>query len=443
MNEILDTILFSIGGRAFTLIQVILTLVAVSAIFYLYKLGVKFFAPRLASNVEISQVQKTRLWSILRWFFATLVLLSIIVSLKLDRSFAITENFSITIVLVLKALCFWFLARLLDWTINNLFLDYIHHNEESRKAAWRNKEQLKSASKSVQFIFYTIVLIYILRYFELDITFHRTPIDENGGFVSFTLSNTLEAILVILVAQLIIWAVIHFLLFALYKKNTLDEGSQFAINQLVKYVIYIFAITIALEVFGINMTLLLGGAAALLVGVGLGLQQTFNDFISGIVLLFERSVSVGDILEFEGSTVGVVKKIGLRASVVEIRNNMHMVVPNHLLVNERVMNWTQYGNKIRFSIDIGVAYGSDTELVKKLLLESVEDNDDIFNYPEAFVRFQGFGESSLDFTLFFFSSKFMIIEDVKSDLRFKIDALFRENKITIPFPQREIKILNQ
>ena len=210
-------------------------------------------------------------------------------------------------------------------------------------------------------------------------------------------------------------------------------------NQLVKYVVYLIAIIMALNVLGIDMSLVLGGAAALLVGIGLGLQQTFNDVISGLVILFERSVSVGDVLEFD-STVGIVKRIGIRASTIETRGNTSIVVPNHMLVNEKVVNWNHFSEKVRFSIDIGVAYGSDTELVKKLLLESVLSNPYVEKYPASFVRFQNFGDFALEFSLYFFSRNLLIIEDVKSDIRLEIDKLFRQNSITIPFPQSEIHI---
>jgi small-conductance mechanosensitive channel len=187
------------------------------------------------------------------------------------------------------------------------------------------------------------------------------------------------------------------------------------------------------------MTILLGGAAALLVGVGLGLQQTFNDFTSGIVLLFERSVAVGDILEF-GDKIGIVQQIGMRSSILETRGNVSLVVPNSKLVNDSIINWTHFSSKVRFSVDVGVSYGCDTKLVKKLLLEIANDSPYVLQYPAPFVRFQDFGDSSLNMSLYFFSRNCIIIEDIKSDIRFNIDAAFRENKIIIPFPQRDLWI---
>ncbi|NBU51085.1 MAG: potassium transporter KefA [Chitinophagia bacterium] len=247
----------------------------------------------------------------------------------------------------------------------------------------------------------------------------------------------MNALLAIYIAQLIVWVIIHIPLLKLYARRNVDVGAQYAINQLVKYVVYTFALLYALTTFGINISLILGGAAALLVGIGLGLQQTFNDFISGIVLLFERTVSVGDVLEFAG-TVGVVKKIGLRSSIIHTRPNVSMIVPNHLLVNEHVTNWTHFDDSIRFTVEVGVAYGSDTALVKSLLIKAVDENPYVLNTPSPFVRFLAFGDSSLNFAVYFFSKEYLIIEDIKSDIRLYIDKLFREYKVIVPFPQRVI-----
>ena len=164
---------------------------------------------------------------------------------------------------------------------------------------------------------------------------------------------------------------------------------------------------------------------------------TLGNFQRVVVLLFERTVSVGDVLEFDG-TVGVVRKIGLRSSIVHTRLNVSMVVPNHLLVNEKVTNWTHFDDSIRFSIEVGVAYGSDTELIKRLLIQAVNDSSYVLNTPTPFVRFLSFGSSSLDFALYLFSREYLIIEDIKSDIRLNVDKLFREHGVTVPFPQRVV-----
>jgi small-conductance mechanosensitive channel len=254
------------------------------------------------------------------------------------------------------------------------------------------------------------------------------------------LSNILTALLTLLIARLIVWVVTQIILYNYYKREKINLGSQFAINQLLKYVIYVIAILIAITNLGVNPTLIWGGLAALLVGIGLGLQQTFNDFFSGIILLFERSVEIGDVLEVSGGTVGTVKRIGMRASLIETRANITIVVPNSKLVTEDVINWSHFDNKVRFNITVSVAYGSDTKMVRAILLEVAQENSYIIEYPAPFVRFTDFGDSGLYFELHFWSRNFIIIEDIKSDLRFNIDAAFREAGITIPFPQRDVWI---
>ncbi|HFC00385.1 MAG TPA: mechanosensitive ion channel, partial [Phaeodactylibacter sp.] len=216
-----------------------------------------------------------------------------------------------------------------------------------------------------------------------------------------------------------------------------DQGSQYAVNQLLKYVIYTMAALWAISSLGVNMTVLWGGGAALLVGLGLGLQQTFNDFFSGVLLLFERSVDVGDVLKIDGK-VGTVKEIGLRTSLVETRECITIIVPNSKLVTDKVVNWSHYDEASRFDVRVNVAYGSDTKLVKRILLKVAMEHPAINEQPSPFVRFTDFGTSHLSFQLLFYSRSLIRIEDVQSDLRFEIDVAFKEHNIHIPFPQQVI-----
>ena len=438
MEEIFNFELFSLGEQAFTFGQALITVISLFLIIYAYRIVLKFFFPRLESTSYIDNKSFLKFKRIIRWLLILSLIIALVIFLKLDMTFQFTSQYALSVLLILKALFFLQIARLLDWLINNLVINnYYRFHKSSEDKKGPGPKEIQSARKTVQYIFYTLISIYVLRNFGLDFSFHSTSI--NGQLIEFKFSQIFIAILVILIAQLVIWGLTQIILYNLYQNKSIEVGSQYAINQLIKYVIYIFAIVFALDTLGINMRLLLGGAAALLVGVGLGLQQTFNDFISGIVLLFERTVSVGDVLEFQ-NTVGTVKKIGLRSSIVETRSNVSIVVPNHLLVNDSVINWTHFNDKVRFTIDVGVAYGSDTSLVKKLLVNSVENNPYILKYPSPFIRFESFGESSLDFKLYFFSRNYMVIEDIKSDIRLEIDKLFRENNISVPFPQRDLHI---
>ena len=223
------------------------------------------------------------------------------------------------------------------------------------------------------------------------------------------------------------------------KQKNLDEGRTLAIYQIIKYVIIVSAILLGLEVIGIKLTLLLGGAAALLVGVGLGLQATFNDIFSGIILLFERSIAVGDVLEVDG-TVGKVTEIKIRTSEVTTYDNISILMPNSKLVNNSIINWSHNRQLTRFTVAVGVSYGSDVQLVKKLLNEVAIEHPDVAKKQPADIFFNDFGDSALQFELKFWCTNLLQIGRIKSDLRFAIDAKFRENGVTIPFPQRDLHI---
>lgn len=219
----------------------------------------------------------------------------------------------------------------------------------------------------------------------------------------------------------------------------LDEGRTLALYQIIKYIIIVSAILLGMEVIGIKFTLLLGGAAALLVGVGLGLQSTFNDIFSGIILLFERSISVGDILEVDG-TVGRVVRINIRTSEVATYDNISILMPNSKLVNGSIINWSHNRQLTRFTVAVGVSYGSDVQLVKKLLNEAAVEHPEIDQTRPADIFFMDFGDSALQFELKFWSTNLLQIGRIRSDLRFAIDAKFRENGVTIPFPQRDLHL---
>jgi len=201
--------------------------------------------------------------------------------------------------------------------------------------------------------------------------------------------------------------------------------------------IKVIAVGFILEIIGIKVTVLIAGSAALLVGVGLGLQQTFNDIISGIILLSERSIKIDDVLEIDGDVVKI-QDIGLRTSRGLNRDDISIIIPNSLITTSKVINWSHQSKKTRFRIDVGVAYGSDVDLVIKVLQESALEHPDIYDKESIEARLVDFGNSSLDFQLLFFSTNIFRINKVKSEIRRIINRKFAENKITIPFPQMDL-----
>ena len=243
---------------------------------------------------------------------------------------------------------------------------------------------------------------------------------------------------IFMITKLILW-LISKAIFNKTKLHNLDKGSAFSLFQIIKYLIWVIAIALMLEALGVQVTILLAGSAALLVGIGLGLQQTFNDILSGIILLFEHSVKVGDILEIDGDRV-IIQEIGLRTSKGMNVRQIVVIIPNSLITTNKVINWSHQTQKTLFNIDIGVAYGSDVDLVIQTLEESAVEHLEFSECEFKEVRFVNFGNSSMDFQLFFYSKNIIGIEKVKSDIRKIIYKKFNENKITIPFPQMDLHI---
>jgi small-conductance mechanosensitive channel len=248
------------------------------------------------------------------------------------------------------------------------------------------------------------------------------------------------SLVIILIIYLITKVILWLIKKAIFRKHAvrkIDKGNAFALFQIIKYVIWVISIAFMLEAIGIKVTVLIAGSAALLVGVGLGLQQTFNDVISGIILLSERSIKVGDILEIDGDIVKI-QVIGFRTSMGLNRDEISIIIPNSLITTNKVINWSHQSKQTRFKINVGVAYGSDVDLVTKVLMESALEHEEITGKELIDVRFEDFGNSSLDFQLLFYSKNIFRIEKVKSDIRKIINRKFIENKITIPFPQVDV-----
>jgi small-conductance mechanosensitive channel len=228
----------------------------------------------------------------------------------------------------------------------------------------------------------------------------------------------------------------------LFRRSDLDEhekGNIQAVYQIIRYVLWIGAFVLILETLGVKITLLLAGSAALLVGIGLGLQQTFNDIISGFILLTERSIRIGDVLEVEGIVIKI-QKIGIRTSKGLNTDDISIIIPNSLITTNKVINWSHQDDKTRFRIDVGVAYGSDVDQVIQIMEESAFEHPDVYDRDLTEGRLMGFGSSSLDFQLLFFSKNIFRIGSVKSDIRRIIVRKFNENGITIAFPQLDVHL---
>jgi small-conductance mechanosensitive channel len=247
-------------------------------------------------------------------------------------------------------------------------------------------------------------------------------------------------LLIYFITKLLLWIFrIGVLRKRLFRK--IDKSNSYSIYQIIRYFLWVLSIALILQTLGISLTVLIGGSAALLVGIGLGLQQTFNDFISGIILLIEGTTRIGDVLQIDGDVI-IIQKIGLRTSLGLNRDNIVVIIPNSLITTNKVINWSHQSKKTRFKIDVGVAYGSDVNLVVKILEESAYEHPEITDKKLIEARLVNFGSSSLDFQLLFFSVDVFRIERVKSDIRKIINRKFNENGLVIPFQQIDLHVVS-
>lgn len=250
---------------------------------------------------------------------------------------------------------------------------------------------------------------------------------------------TLVTIAIIILITRVLLFIIRKTLFRHHQIHQTDTGNTYALFQIIKYLIWVIAFGLLLETIGIKVTVLIAGSAALLVGVGLGLQQTFNDIISGIILLSERSIKIDDILEIDNDIIKI-QEIGLRTSKGLNRDEISIIIPNSLITTNKVINWSHQSKKTRFKINVGVAYGSDVDLVLRILEESVFEHPDVFDKNAIEARLIDFNSSSLDFQVLFFSENVFRIDKVKSDIRRIINDKFFKNNIKIPFPQLDLHL---
>ncbi len=257
--------------------------------------------------------------------------------------------------------------------------------------------------------------------------------------VEISVQNILILLFVLLFATLFL----RLLRRLISRKLPSDDKLKFkAVFSYATWFSYVVIVLVTLHTVGVNVTGIFAASAALLIGIGLALQTLFQDIISGVFILIDQSVHVGDIIELDGK-IGRVEEIKLRTTRAVTIDNKVLVIPNHLYLTNSLYNWTQNGTTTRESVDVGVAYGSDVQLVKKLLIEAAKGNKEVLEYPGPSVLFTDFGDSSLNFRIAFTLNDSFNARIPKSDIRFEIDRLFRENNISIPFPQRDIHIIQK
>jgi len=262
------------------------------------------------------------------------------------------------------------------------------------------------------------------------------------GAFEFTLGGLFAFALTLLGAWLLARAV-HFVLDEeIFPRLGLERGVPFALATLARYAILLVGFLVALSALGFDLdriTILLGAFG---VGIGFGLQTIVNNFVSGLILLFERPLKVGDWVEL-GNVEGIVQRIGIRASTVRTFDGADVIVPNGALVSDRVVNWTLSDRTRRLVIPVGVAYGTDPKRVIALLQDVAAGLPGVSSFPKAVVAFMGFGDSSLDFQVRAWIEDGDQLIEMRNQLGISIEAALREAGIEIPFPQRTLHLRSE
>jgi small-conductance mechanosensitive channel len=224
-----------------------------------------------------------------------------------------------------------------------------------------------------------------------------------------------------------------------FPRLKLPRGVGDSTSKIVHYTVLAVGIMVALAAAGINMQSFALVAGALGIGIGFGLQNLVNNFVSGLVLIFERPIGVGDTIDF-GQRRGVVKRIGMRSSTVRTFDGAEVIVPNGNLVSAEVVNWTLSDRMRRMDLPVGVAYGTDPQTVIDLLVGVARDNPRVATHPEPYALFLGFGDSSLDFELRSWTAEFDDWLWIASEIAVTVNTALAEAGIEIPFPQRDLHL---
>ena len=265
------------------------------------------------------------------------------------------------------------------------------------------------------------------------------------GDLRISLLDTLLIAGVILLVLSVAWLVTRLARAAIKRATRLDGTQKILAEKISTIVIWAFAFFIGIDLLGIDLTALafFGGAFGL--AIGFGLQKTFGNLISGIILLLDKSIKPGDVISVTdqagNEAVGQIRKIGIRAISVVTRDQTEHLIPNENLMINQVVNWSYSSKDVRVKAPVGVAYDSDLELVTKLLYQAVEDTPRVLQRPKPRVNLMGFGDNSVDFQLnFWIQDPEEGISNIRSDVYMRIWQLFKQHDIEIPFPQRDLHL---
>jgi small-conductance mechanosensitive channel len=262
-------------------------------------------------------------------------------------------------------------------------------------------------------------------------------IDGNG----VTVRKLMAALVLLILGLLSVKILFNTVFKRLLVRTQLRETTASTIQKILSYFAYLMVLLFALRIVNIPLAAFAFFGGAIAIGIGFGAQNLINNFISGFILMGERPISIGDLIEIEG-VLGKVEEIGARCTRIRTGENIHIMVPNSSLLEKNITNWTLSDTRIRAHVSVGVVYGSDVKKVTELMIQSVRDNAKTFQTPSPFVLFQDFGDNALMFEVYFWISINSIIERriIESEIRFRIETLFNEAAIVIAFPQRDVHL---
>jgi potassium-dependent mechanosensitive channel len=332
------------------------------------------------------------------------------------------------------------------WTLDRAFAGLLATPlmRSFRSVRERGDGMLRALHWIVVLVAWTVgVLTFAISYSALDdlirIGTFITTASVSAGNVTITLSATLAALAVVVLTWLVTKTVRFVLDHEILPRLDLRTGVPVAISTIVGYLLVVTGAVLAMAALGIDLTKVTLIAGALGIGVGLGLQNVINNFASGLILMLERPINIGDQVDL-GGVVGEVRRIGVRSSTIRTFQGAEVIVPNADLASKQVTNWTLSDRERRYEIDVGVAYGSDPQKVLRLLEAAAAEVPEVQKVPQPRALFTGFGDSSLDFRLFAWVQSVDIGLQAQNGLRMAILRLFAQAGIEIPFPQRDLHI---
>lgn len=263
------------------------------------------------------------------------------------------------------------------------------------------------------------------------------------GDTPLTIGSLLTAFLVFVIFVAISFVMRRIVIRTLTRRFGINIQLSYSIRRVVHYAILTVGSVVAIQTAGFSLNSLTVILGFLSVGIGFGLQNITSNFMSGVILLFERPISIGDMITVESqseSIVGLVQSIGMRSTTVKTFDNVNIIVPNSRFIEGQVINWSYGDLRVRLKVPVGVAYGSDTKKVTALLIAAADEHPKVLKDPKPHVWFREFGDSSLNFELLAWVARPDERLNILSELNYKIDQKFRENGVQIPFPQRDVHL---